>query len=292
MRPRGRTWGLALTALACSTAVGLAGMRLGHRRAAGATAGDVAPIGELAGPTVRLDSGGGFDNLLAVTVDTTGEGVTLIAGQVELRSRRVSRGQDRRRRPRGALRRGDPGARRRLDRGRVRLRPRAGRARRRAAGPVDGRVGRDRGALAGRTRWRRVRQRAPARLGPRALGAQRRRPRNASDARQRRRELARLADDDGVRGRRPVADRGSDRLHQAHGRSLRASSWRRESGARRRRTSRRRSMRPPRSTPSLTAARSSPGANVDLLGNVIGGGSADINLVSLISCPCGLETES
>jgi hypothetical protein len=84
MRPRGRTWGLALTALACSTAVGLSACGSGTDEPPGATAGDVAPIGELAGPTVRLDSGAGFDNLLAVTVDTSGEGVTLIAGQVEL----------------------------------------------------------------------------------------------------------------------------------------------------------------------------------------------------------------
>lgn len=84
MRPRGRTWGLALTALAFSTAVGLSACGSSTDEPPAATAGDVAPIGELAGPTVRLDSGAGFDNLLAVTVDTSGEGVTLIAGQVEL----------------------------------------------------------------------------------------------------------------------------------------------------------------------------------------------------------------
>lgn len=84
MRPRGRTWGLALTALACATALGLAACGSNTDEPPGATAGDVAPVGELAGPTVRLDSGAGFDNLLAVTVTATGEGVTLIAGQVEL----------------------------------------------------------------------------------------------------------------------------------------------------------------------------------------------------------------
>jgi hypothetical protein len=84
MRPRGRIWGLALTALGCATALGLAACGSSSDEPPGVTAGDVAPVGELAGPTVRLTSGAAFNNLLAVTVTATGEGVTLIAGQVEL----------------------------------------------------------------------------------------------------------------------------------------------------------------------------------------------------------------
>jgi hypothetical protein len=85
MRSRlGRISGLAAAALACASVIGFAGCGSGNDDPPGATAGDIEPIGELAGPTVPLDDSGGFDNILALTVNATGEGKTLIAGQVQL----------------------------------------------------------------------------------------------------------------------------------------------------------------------------------------------------------------
>jgi hypothetical protein len=49
----------------------------------GTTPGDVLPVGELAGPTVPMDEAG-FDPLLALTVQASGEGRTLISGEVNL----------------------------------------------------------------------------------------------------------------------------------------------------------------------------------------------------------------
>jgi hypothetical protein len=85
MRPRlGSTWGLAAALVVCAGAVGFAGCGSSNDEPPGTTPGDVEPVGELAGPTVPLDDSGGFDNILSLTVETGGEGNTLIAGQVKL----------------------------------------------------------------------------------------------------------------------------------------------------------------------------------------------------------------
>ncbi|HYU60992.1 MAG TPA: hypothetical protein VEK39_09540 [Solirubrobacterales bacterium] len=85
MRPRpGWIRGLAALLLACASSIGFAACGSDEDEPPGTTPGDVEPIGELAGPTVPLDESGGFDNVLALTVETTGEGRTLIAGQIEL----------------------------------------------------------------------------------------------------------------------------------------------------------------------------------------------------------------
>jgi hypothetical protein len=80
----GRTWGkVGVTAVACAAVLCFAACGSEEEEPPGTTPGDVAPIGELAGPTVPLDDRG-FDNILALTVETAGEGRTLIAGQLEL----------------------------------------------------------------------------------------------------------------------------------------------------------------------------------------------------------------
>ena len=79
----GRTLSLALAALACAAATAVAGCGSDEDEPPGSTPGSVVPIGELAGPTIPLDESG-FDPLLALTVEATGEGRTLIAGEVRL----------------------------------------------------------------------------------------------------------------------------------------------------------------------------------------------------------------
>lgn len=85
MTSLGRTWGLTLAALACAGAIAAGGCATEEPDdPPGTTAGDVEPIGELAGPTVPLQTDG-FTNLLALTVEASGEGRTLIAGQLKLK---------------------------------------------------------------------------------------------------------------------------------------------------------------------------------------------------------------
>jgi hypothetical protein len=86
MRPGlGRSWGTAAVAvIACATTPALAGCGGEEEEPPGSTPGAIEPIGELGGVTVPLDDKGGFENILALTVEASGEGQTLIAGQVEL----------------------------------------------------------------------------------------------------------------------------------------------------------------------------------------------------------------
>jgi hypothetical protein len=79
----GRTLSLALAALACAAATAVAGCGSDEDEPPGSQPGTVLPIGELAGPTIPLDETG-FDPLLVLTVEATGEGRTLIAGEVRL----------------------------------------------------------------------------------------------------------------------------------------------------------------------------------------------------------------
>ena len=81
---------MALAALACAAATIVAGCGSDEDEPPGSTPGAVLPVGELAGPTIPLDESG-FDPLLALTVEASGEGRTLIAGQVKL-SRPQGRG--------------------------------------------------------------------------------------------------------------------------------------------------------------------------------------------------------
>jgi hypothetical protein len=74
---------MALAALVCAVAAGIAGCGSEAEGPPGSTPGDVRPIGELAGPTVPMDDSG-FDPLLALTVESSGEGRTLLAGEVTL----------------------------------------------------------------------------------------------------------------------------------------------------------------------------------------------------------------
>lgn len=74
---------MALAALVCAVAAGIAGCGSEAEGPPGSTPGDVRPIGELAGPTVPMDDTG-FDPLLALTVESGGEGRTLLAGEVTL----------------------------------------------------------------------------------------------------------------------------------------------------------------------------------------------------------------
>jgi hypothetical protein len=83
MRLAGRNLSLGLAALACAAAIGFAGCGSDEDEPPGATPGSVLPVGELSGPTVPLDQSG-FDPLLALTVEATGEGRTLIAGEIRL----------------------------------------------------------------------------------------------------------------------------------------------------------------------------------------------------------------
>jgi hypothetical protein len=81
----GRSWGTAAVALvACVAIAGLPGCGSDEDEPPGSTPGAVEPIAELGGPTVALDARGGFENVLALTVDAGGEGRTLIVGQVEV----------------------------------------------------------------------------------------------------------------------------------------------------------------------------------------------------------------
>jgi hypothetical protein len=86
MRPHaGRTWGTAAVALiACAATPALAGCGSEEEEPPGSTPGAIEPIGEIGGVTVSLDAKGAFENILALTVDASGEDRTLIAGQVEL----------------------------------------------------------------------------------------------------------------------------------------------------------------------------------------------------------------
>lgn len=80
----GRTWGLAAAVLACAGAIGVGGCGTAEPDdPPGSTSGDVEPIGELAGPTVPLEDDG-FSTILSLTLETGGEGRTLIAGQLKL----------------------------------------------------------------------------------------------------------------------------------------------------------------------------------------------------------------
>jgi hypothetical protein len=81
MRRSGRL-SFALAAL-CAAAAVVAGCGSEEEEPPGSTPGDVLPIGELAGSTIPLDSSG-FDPILALSVETAGEGRTLIAGEVKL----------------------------------------------------------------------------------------------------------------------------------------------------------------------------------------------------------------
>ena len=72
-----------MAALACGLTLLLAACGSDENEPPGTTAGDVLPVGELAGSTVPLDDSG-FDPLLSLTVEASGEGRTLIAGQVAL----------------------------------------------------------------------------------------------------------------------------------------------------------------------------------------------------------------
>ena len=90
MRRSGRTLSLALAALACAAAAAFAGCGSSEEGPPGTTPGSVLPVGELAGSTIPLDESG-FDPLLALTVEASGEGRTLIAGEVRL-SRPQGRG--------------------------------------------------------------------------------------------------------------------------------------------------------------------------------------------------------
>ena len=74
---------MALAAIACTAATGLAACGSDDEEPPGSTPGDVLPVGELAGPTIPLDESG-FDPLLALTVEASGEGRTLIAGELKL----------------------------------------------------------------------------------------------------------------------------------------------------------------------------------------------------------------
>jgi hypothetical protein len=84
MRPHvGRTWGKAAIALIVSAgAVALGACGEDEDEPPGSTPGSIEPIGELAGESVPLDDQGGFDNILALTVESAGEAPTLIVGQV------------------------------------------------------------------------------------------------------------------------------------------------------------------------------------------------------------------
>jgi hypothetical protein len=79
----GSTRGLAAALVVCAGTVGFAGCGSSDDEPPGATAGDVEPVGELAGSSVPLDEGA-FDNILSLTVEAEGEGRTLVAGQLEL----------------------------------------------------------------------------------------------------------------------------------------------------------------------------------------------------------------
>lgn len=81
---------MALAAVACVLAAAVAGCGSEKDEPPGSTPGQVAPVGELAGPTIPLDDSG-FDPLLALSVEAAGAGQTLIAGEVKL-SRPQARG--------------------------------------------------------------------------------------------------------------------------------------------------------------------------------------------------------
>ena len=72
-----------MAALACAATAAIAGCGSDEDQPPGSTPGQVEPIGELAGPTVPLDQSG-YDPLLALTVEVGGEGRTLLAGEVRL----------------------------------------------------------------------------------------------------------------------------------------------------------------------------------------------------------------
>jgi hypothetical protein len=74
---------VAMATLACAGALGLAACGEDEEEPPGATPGDVLPVGELAASTVPMDDSG-FDPLLALTVQAGGEGRTLISGEVKL----------------------------------------------------------------------------------------------------------------------------------------------------------------------------------------------------------------
>jgi hypothetical protein len=84
MRPRaGRTRGKAATALiACAGTIALAACGDDEPEPPGSTPGAIEPIGELAGPSVAIDDQGGFDSILALTIESAGDTPTLIVGQV------------------------------------------------------------------------------------------------------------------------------------------------------------------------------------------------------------------
>ena len=291
MRPRGRTWGLALTALSCATAVGLAACGSGTDEPPGTTPGDVAPIGELAGPTVRLESGGGFDNLLAITVDTTGEGLTLISGQIELARggtpevRIVVDGRE----ERSAEAIQAPGGDSIVVACGCDLEPGEHDVELQGQSPAGSVAiaARSLVALDGVEYANEPQPGSgplPAALNGAVLET---RPTLVSGASS---SLASLVTTGSAGGDQSliVTQIGSTKpTVDPSGIALSAGVGGEEATHV--------STQVDASTKVDAFALSgpvSPGATIDLLGNVIGGGSADINLVSLISCPCGLETES
>lgn len=287
----GRTWGLAAAAVACTAAIGTAGCGGENADPPGSTAGDVEPIGELAGPTVPLDQNG-FSTILAVTVETSGEGRTLIAGQLELKRpgdsaevRIVVDGEEERtaeaRQVAGSgslvIACGcelDPGEHEVQFQGRAAT----------GTAPV---AARSLVALDG-VEYETEPAAGTGPLPPALSGAEfETSPVLVSGAAT---SLAELSVAGTASGDRTLilAQVGSTRSTvEAEGIALQASIGGEEADR----------------LASLTAASTkidafglaaapSPGASVELIGNVVGGGSTELNLISVIVCPCGLETES
>lgn len=83
-RPEGRIRGRAAIALAlCVPLIAVTGCG-GGEEGPEEEPPTLEPVGELGGPTVSLDERGSFENILALDIDTGGEGLLLVAGQVEV----------------------------------------------------------------------------------------------------------------------------------------------------------------------------------------------------------------
>lgn len=287
----GRTWGLAAAAVACSAAIGAAGCGAENEDPPGSTAGDVEPIGELAGPTVPLDQKE-FSNLLVLSLETGGEGRTLIAGQLELKRpgdsvevRIVVDGQE----ERTAEARQVPGSSSlviacgcELDPGEHEIQFQG-----RAASGVAPIAARSLVALDG-VEYESEPATATGPLPPALSGAAfETSPVLMSGTAA---SLAELSVPGTTGGERTliVAQIGSTMSTvDPEGIALQAGVGGEEATR----------------LASLTAASTkidaftlsgapAPGDSVELVGNVVGGGSTELDLVSLLVCPCGLETES
>lgn len=285
----GRTWGLAAAAVACVGAVALGGCGDEPADPPGTTA-DVAPIGELAGATVPLEDDE-FSTVLALTVETFAEGRTLIAGQLDLARagdtaevRLTVDGQE----ERSAEARQAPGGALviacacEVDAGEHEIELEA----RSSGGPVPV-AARSLIALDG-VEYAGESEDAAGPLPPALSGAEIKTTpvlvtgsavslAEASVAGAESADqsliLAQIgstkptADTSGVALQAGIAGEEADRLASLTAASTKIDAF---------------------GLGSAPAA----GGSAELLGNVVGGGTTELNLISLIVCPCGLETES